>query len=174
MSDDNINRIISVILFRGNTGCSWSTRPNYKNIVLMNNRLLIFLVAFFCKIDPITIFHMHFTNIQRAKCRNACIRIILRRLNYHAHAYICYITNSATRPFIKLGFRTKQFDKSGLAISQCIFYGKFSHCSDSPLRTALWCQFWHDRGAAAPVLSAFLCRWRVSPAFFGTYVDAPL
>ena len=114
MSDDNINRIISVILFRGNTGCSWSTRPNYKNIVLMNNRLLIFLVAFFCKIDPITIFHMHFTNIQRAKCRNAFIRIILRRLNYHAHAYICYITNSATRPFIKLVFRTKQFDKSGL------------------------------------------------------------
>ncbi len=113
MSDDNINRIISVILFRGNTGCSWSTRPNYKNIVLMNNRLLIFLVAIFCKIDPITIFHMHFTNIQRAKCRNAFIRIILRRLNYHAHAYICYITNSATRPFIKLGFRTKQFDKSG-------------------------------------------------------------
>lgn len=112
MSDDNINRIISVILFRGNTGCSWSTRPNYKNIVLMNNRLLIFLVAIFCKIDPITIFHMHFTNIQRAKCRNAFIRIILRRLNYHAHAYICYITNSATRPFIKLGFRTKQFDKS--------------------------------------------------------------
>lgn len=116
MSDDNINRIISVILFRGNTGCSWSTRPNYKNIVLMNNRLLIFLVAIFCKIDPITIFHMHFTNIQRAKCRNAFIRIILRRLNYHAHAYICYITNSATRPFIKLGFRTKQFDKSGFIV----------------------------------------------------------
>ena len=68
----------------------------------------------------------------------------------------------------------EQFDKSGLAISQCIFYGKSLHCSDSPLRTALWCQFWHDREAAAPVLSAFLCRWRVSPTFFGTYVDAPL
>lgn len=71
-------------------------------------------------------------------------------------------------------YSAKQFDKSGLAISQCIFYGKSLHCSDLPLRTALWCQFWRDQGAAAPVLSAFLCRWRVSPTFFGTYVDAPL
>ena len=86
-----------------------------------------------------------------------------------------YIDKSRCRPVLGILNRiTEQFDKSGLAISQCIFYGKSSHCSDSPLRTALWCQFWHDRGAAAPVLSAFLCRWRVSPTFFGTYVDAPL
>ena len=92
--------------------------------------------------------------------------------SYDRHTHIVH---SKLLPSIWIGYGiTKQFDKSGLAISQCIFYGKFSHCSDLPLRTALWCQFWHGRGAAAPVLSAFLCRWRVSPAFFGTYVDAPL
>ena len=78
-------------------------------------------------------------------------------------------------PFFRIGFWiAKQFDKSGLAISRCIFCEKSLHCSDSPLRTALWYQFWRDREAAAPVLSAFLCRWRALPAFYGTYADAPL
>ncbi len=113
MSNNNINRIISVILFRGNASCSRRTRPNYENIVFMNNRLLIFLMALFCKIDPIAIFHIHFANIQRAKCWNTFIRIILRWLNYHSYAYICHITNSAIRLFIKLSFIPKHLDKLG-------------------------------------------------------------